>query len=632
MTTLSRLDSSPAGALPTDRERSFLEALSGWRRYAGIGETLFGSDWNRIETARRRVSLGPADTTIALCSWENPFAKSGGVVQVVPKLAMAFAEHGYCVRIFSPLHRRLKSAPATSKLRPVGEVDGLELWEYPVNDSASGSEGTRSPRWILLGSNQFFLADGGLGPDGKVAGKDPYFYSSESADQRNGDKSLLLRDALAASRAIPAVLNHLGLTENVVVNPHDWQFAPVVLAVKEALRTGLLTSAVTVITSHNPFDHWLPLELLRSISSDNGLVDDAKWQQLPRTAYGLMLPLADGPLVTVSDEFAEELMGHPLQTGLFAPHLQAIFKECGRPVAAPNGNFSSATEAFSASATDKALRGDVDDILAEKLTKRRAALEAISRLQSPGSPQSGALLGHLEGPGGGPIKTLPDDVPLFMGFGRFDKNQKGFDTIVQTVQSLPRGATKWILTPVFTSLDDLPFLEDMSNVARTSCKGDLLVVPFRMDSGYVELQAGVTFIVLASNYEPFGGISEAYQAGTPVIARATGGLQGQVTDLDTGGEFDGTGFLYREMPSRQGVDLEWQAFMQATRPEVRDMLPIFHRLSTALTVAVMRAATTFSFRRKEYGQILARLGAKAAMHSWASAVGRYEAVYRHASR
>ena len=48
----------------------------------------------------------------------------------------------------------------------------------------------------------------------------------------------------------------------------------------------------------------------------------------------------------------------------------------------------------------------------------------------------------------------------------------------------------------------------------------------------MEAQAGATFAVMPSFYEPFGAATEAYLAGTPVIARATGGLTGQVVDHD----------------------------------------------------------------------------------------------------
>ena len=74
-------------------------------------------------------------------------------------------------------------------------------------------------------------------------------------------------------------------------------------------------------------------------------------------------------------------------------------------------------------------------------------------------------------------------------------------------------------------------------------RGEVKVFPLRMQRGYRELQQGCSFILMPSFYEPFGGAVEGYAVGTPVVARATGGLVHQVVPHPNP---DATGFLFRE--------------------------------------------------------------------------------------
>jgi hypothetical protein len=64
--------------------------------------------------------------------------------------------------------------------------------------------------------------------------------------------------------------------------------------------------------------------------------------------------------------------------------------------------------------------------------------------------------------------------------------------------------------------------------------GDVKVFPFRMARGFLELMRGSTYLVMASLYEPFGAATEGYAKGTPVVARATGGLVQQVAPYPSG--------------------------------------------------------------------------------------------------
>ena len=119
-----------------------------------------------------------------------------------------------------------------------------------------------------------------------------------------------------------------------------------------------------------------------------------------------------------------------------------------------------------------------------------------------------------------------DNGPIFLFFGRDDPRQKGYDVAAAAIEKIPKGKAKYIFTPIpgDEGLEGLAFLKRLARKR----PGEVKVFPFRMERGYMELQKGASFLVMCSLYEPFGGATEGYVVGTPVVARATGGLVQQV--------------------------------------------------------------------------------------------------------
>ncbi len=95
------------------------------------------------------------------------------------------------------------------------------------------------------------------------------------------------------------------------------------------------------------------------------------------------------------------------------------------------------------------------------------------------------------------------------------------------ISQIPKGMAKYVFTfiPGDEGIEGLEFLKTLA-VKRP---GEVKVFPFRMKKGYLDLQRGASFLVMCSFYEPFGGATEGYAVGTPVVARATGGLVQQVS-------------------------------------------------------------------------------------------------------
>jgi glycogen synthase len=153
-----------------------------------------------------------------------------------------------------------------------------------------------------------------------------------------------------------------------------------------------------------------------------------------------------------------------------------------------------------------------------------------------------------------------------------------------------------------------------------------------MDEGYLETMAGATFAVMPSLYEPFGAATEPFLAGTPVVARATGGLAEQVLDVDAGST-KATGLLFHEKVPR-GTDLaqEWRRIQEAPNPSSRKASILYETLTEALVETLVRAIGIYQTDPARYARMLAGLYDQAKRFSWKRAVQRYEKVYDRAVR
>lgn len=544
----------------------------------------------------KRPSADLVGSIVAYCSYEGPFARTGGLFPVALHLTRELGKLGQHVVVLTPYHARLKTAPPRESFSLLGRAEvpfggrrvPLELLE--PKDPALGGV-----RWVHLAAEGFFEAEGG------TDGTDPY---ASAAPER------LLTDSLFASAAVPSALAALGHTD-VVLHLQDWEFAAAALTLKLALLDGRLARGASVLTLHNPYDHALSPAAL-------ALITDRGGRGLPsRTVHECMLPFTDAPIATVSTAFADELTREPAQTAHFAGHLQGVFASTGL-IGIDNGVFGDASRAaFSAKAVAQAKQGKPQAILTEKAARRRTLLEALAAYQDP------RALGQLDGLAGRPLRTLPDDVPIFFMFGRLDPAQKGFDVFARAVEALPRGFARVVLAP--TAVRPGPFLDDLAELAKHR-SGEVVVYPFRMARAYAEAMAGASYAVMPSLYEPFGAATEAFLAGTPVIARATGGLSEQVTDVLDGA---GTGFLFRESP--EGDAEAWRRLLVSRTSRERRVLPLHASMTAALAAALARAACLFRENPSGYGALLGALGKGARRFAWNKVATEYRKLYQRAA-
>lgn len=574
------------------------ETLADWKPDPRAAEALFSAE-ERDKLERARTALSPKGRTVAYVVYENPFARAGGIFAVASHLPPALRAAGDQTLLISPFHRNLATTPTYDELHFYGEIMvpfagsevKAELFEY--FDKLGN-------RWMLVQSWSIFDAPGG------ATRTNPYSHVHPD---------LLLRDGLFLAQAVPQVLAHLGLVSNVVVHAQDWQTAASTLSVKQALLEGVLDSAACVVTSHNPYDYPLHDHHLTWITDRLGPV---RWPLGWGTVYERMIAITDAPLSTVSPGFARELTDDPLQSEHFASHLQSVYRAHG-VVGVNNPLFGESKSPFSKGATLESSAGVPDLIVRQKLERRHRMLDALASYSDP------RIAGGLDGGRGNPLRDLSDDVPVFMMFGRLDPGQKGFDLLARAIEGFARGEAKFILTPIVS--DPGPYADDLTALAEKR-PGDVAVYPFRMERGYMEAMGGATFAVMPSLYEPFGAATEAYLAGTPVIARRSGGLTDQVNDYRLSRE-EATGILFRE---KLPLGTSWSGIVNASRPQDRIQIPLYVSIAEQLFDALQLGANLWRDDRTAYGRMLGNLYSKAVSFTGKKAAAGYQAIYETAAR
>ena len=345
--------------------------------------------------------------------------------------------------------------------------------------------------------------------------------------------------------------------------------------------------------------------------------------QAADTVLARMIPcVRHGAVSTVSNGFRLEIIGpnsDPVQTEYFAPHLHSILREKGL-VTTRNGMFGKSIPPFSREAVAEAQENNPRRILREKLYKRAEMLRVISEYEDS------RIIGRLDGGAGRPLMELPEDVPVYLMTGRLDPGQKGFDVKARAIENLPRGRARFVLIPDVGS-GATAFLADLARLA-TWFPGEVIIFPFRMVRGYKEIMGGSTWAVSWSLYEPFGAITEPYLAGTPVVARDTGGTREQISAIgDASGQ--PTGLVAREaLPRGLPVGENWRQIMKADDPDQRMTIPLYRAMVSALREVLIQATDIYRDQRDGlYATMLASVFYKAMSFPWTQTADECKAIY-----
>jgi glycogen synthase len=537
---------------------------------------------------------------VLYCSFESRFAASGGLAAVTKNIL--------------PWLSRIEGVERAALLTPYYPhiIDRSLLDETDLSFEVEFC-GKIIPARLLLYQDQrtdppiaeYFLEAPGFFESGRNV-RDPYHYDE---DPHRSGKALAL-NAQFFCRAVPSALTALGLTRDTLLHLQEWQTALACFSVKKQILAGRLESCACAVTMHNPYDHEFPwFEIEKTI----GLVCAARLrgragQPHGITAYQIGLSLSDVPITTVSVNFARELTQDSLQTSQFTPHLQRIFAE-HKIVGVNNGAFADFSERFP-------LRHEhtTEEIAKIKTESRARLLQILDEYRPP------ERFGELTYQGGS-ITELPDDIPIYAASGRLDPTQKGFDILLRAIAEFAADEIKVVLTPIAIRESDLGFFRWIAE----RCAGNLTVFPIRLQRGYVELQTGATFGIMPSIYEPFGAAMEYMLNGTPVIARATGGLADQVEDMVNG-------FLYREGNTHYNDDNIRDFIARAGDVGSRDGNMWVAEMTMRLKETIRRTTEFYQLSRGPYYEMIKRGFYRVREISWEKAAERYGEIYNMAGR
>jgi glycogen synthase len=181
--------------------------------------------------------------------------------------------------------------------------------------------------------------------------------------------------------------------------------------------------------------------------------------------------------------------------------------------------------------------------------------------------------------------------------------------------------------------------------------GEVKVFPFRLDPApFDAVKGGSSFLVMASLYEPFGAATEAYLAGMPVVARATGGLVQQVVPAPSAAlsrqgrqlvslfhdrDCPPTGFLFRE-PTVPDPVRDWRwivecAYWQQTpkgdRIENRRGLPLFEAMVQRAAWALQDAIELYRQNQMAYAKMIFDGTQMLESFDWQRAIQEYRRIY-----
>lgn len=442
---------------------------------------------------------------VAIVSSEAaPFAKTGGLADMVGALAVALARQGVDVTLVLPAYRCVAQRPdvaATGMAFPVPAADRVEPTEI-----LEGVAGKDTPAYFVR-ADRFFDRPGLYGQDG-----------SDYPD--NAERFAYF------ARASLALLSRLGPYD--VLHGHDWQAGLAVAYLRlQPDRYASLAATRTLFTVHNV--------------GYQGLFDAGVFPRLEVDAahywpsfefYGNIsylkagLSLADR-LTTVSPSYAEEVKAPEQGYGL-----HGVFN-------ARAGDLAGIMNGVDYAVWDPA----ADPLIARRYTaaapegKRDCKRDLQQRLD-----------------------LSPSDAPLAGMVSRL-VHQKGLDILIGALDALLSRDLQLVVLGTGDSNHEQALREfGQHHAGRAAVR-----IGFDEELAHA-IEAGSDLFLMPSRYEP-SGLNQLYSLryGTIPVVRATGGLRDSVTPFDeaTG---RGTGFLFDDYSSEALVQTVDRALDCYRRP------------------------------------------------------------------
>lgn len=417
-----------------------------------------------------------------------PFAKTGGLADVLGALPKFIAEMGYEVDILLPRYRKIPR----EELSMV--VPSLSI---PMGDQLKFCSIWRSDKSPALNEMIYF------------ADCPEYFDREELYVDKSGDfRDNAQRFALLARAALEfAKRSHQGPD---VIHCHDWQAALIPLLLKQAYQDDrFFDNTVTVFTIHNMgYQGMFEPRVLESAGLPRAAFHPDGFEYYGKVNYlkgGIVY--ADA-VTTVSRKYSQEI-----QTPEFGHGLEGVVR---RRAADLHGILNGIDYSEWNPAVDPHIaRKYGPDMLAAKRECKRDLLREFKLPEQLNLPLIGL------------ISRLAD--------------QKGFDLIAEAIEPL------LALKPLFVVLGsgEQKYEYLLQRIASVHHQQFGLRLAFDNKLAH-KIEAGADMFLMPSRYEPCG-LNQIYSLkyGTVPVVRATGGLDDTVEPFDpsTG---QGTGFKFQE--------------------------------------------------------------------------------------
>ncbi len=414
----------------------------------------------------------------------EPFARSGGLGEMVSALASGFARHRTQVSVFLPYYREV--ADRGYDPRPLRKAVTL-LHGGGERSAILHHLEVRGVDYYFLAEEEYFWREGLYGTSGGEYPDAPFRFS------------FLTRAALAA-------LPVLGIAPDVI-QAHDWHAAltPYYLS---RLARGSVHHPAVVLTIHNlAYQGLFPPGILPDLGLPAGAFSPQGVE-----FYGMVDFLKGGimaadAITTVSPTYAREVLTPARGEGLH----QVLAARPGRLFGILNG-------------IDEGWDPSRDRLLARTFSPRdaRGKAECKRALQTE--------MGLDSAPA----------APLFAFVGRMVE-QKGVDLITAALPRLvEEGAQVVLLGSGDGRYEEMVRREVAQYPGKAAAR-----VGFDEHLSH-RIYGGSDFFLMPSRYEPCGlGQLIAMRYGSLPVARRTGGLADTVHDL-TGDPVHGNGFLFEE--------------------------------------------------------------------------------------
>lgn len=439
-----------------------------------------------------------------------PFAKTGGLADVVDALPREIAKLGHQVSVFLPLY---------SSVRPHIDKD----LNYAV----------RSITIPFPHGNRFAgIVDGGVRDGVRHYFVDcPEFFDRQGLYGNNGESygdnaerfGLFCRAVLEATKL-------LGVPD--VFHVHDWQAALLPVLLRTVYRADpVLENAASVLTIHNAgYQGWFPPATTEQLLLPWELFTYDKLEQYNTFNFLKGGVVYSDLITTVSPTYAGEI-----QTPEFGNGLDGALRQRSADL---HGILNGVDYAEWDPATDGSLAAHYNPLdLSGKRDCRKDLLHAFG----------------LE---------VPDETPVIGVCSRF-ASQKGFDLLEQIAGRLAERDVAVVALGTGEPYYE-KFFRDFAfaNAGRFS-------VQIRYDDAMAhKIEAGSDVFLMPSRFEPCG-LNQIYSLkyGTVPVVHATGGLDDTVEEW-TSSQKTGTGFKFREYDAQallDAVDHALAAFYDKTQ-------------------------------------------------------------------